>query len=222
MKLSGIQIGLCVSLLFHSLVFSAVYVVRRASANAMSDAGFRDTGTMLVIVESDPAPTPAAPAPPENIALQRIQEPAPPDPEPTAPALDALPTPEGPAVSPAVADKTEMPSAAQTTVQTSGDSSARPVAASTEASPPGYLLNPKPAYPKEARQRRQHGLVVLNVSIDGTGNPQRVDVVQSSGYLLLDQAAKSAVEHWQFSPGHAGPIALASDLEVPIRFKLSN
>ena len=85
---------------------------------------------------------------------------------------------------------------------------------------PGYLTNPKPSYPPEARRRRQQGLVVLNVFITNEGRPQRVEVVQSSGCALLDEAALTAIKQWHFTPARVGNMAVSSQVEVPVRFKL--
>jgi protein TonB len=84
----------------------------------------------------------------------------------------------------------------------------------------GYLINPKPVYPPEARKRRQEGLVILHAFLSGDGLPQRVEIAQSSGYSLLDAAALDAVRQWRFAPARLGNLALASQIEVPIRFKL--
>ena len=95
-----------------------------------------------------------------------------------------------------------------------------PAAGESMNNRPGYLTNPKPAYPPEARRRKQQGLVVLNVFITGEGRPQRVEVAQSSGYVLLDEAALTAIKQWQFTPARVGNMAVISQVEVPVRFRL--
>jgi TonB family protein len=85
---------------------------------------------------------------------------------------------------------------------------------------PDYTQNPPPSYPELAKQMRQEGLVMLSVDVDRQGDPVKVDIIQSSGYRLLDQAALSAVSHWKFQPGSIGGITVNSTVTVPIRFQL--
>jgi protein TonB len=85
---------------------------------------------------------------------------------------------------------------------------------------PNYFQNPSPEYPELARQMRQEGLVILSVDVDRTGEPIKVEMIQSSGYRLLDQAALKAVSHWKFQPGSMGNIPIESTVTVPIRFRL--
>ena len=84
-----------------------------------------------------------------------------------------------------------------------------------------YLVNPKPAYPVEARRRREEGLVVLAVQVNREGFPSRIQIVQSSKFQLLDEAAVRAVNQWQFTPARIGQLAVVSQIEVPIYFKLT-
>ena len=61
---------------------------------------------------------------------------------------------------------------------------------------------------------------MLAVDVDKEGMPIKVEILQSSGYLLLDQAALKAVRHWKFQPGRIGNISVESTVTVPIRFRL--
>ncbi len=85
---------------------------------------------------------------------------------------------------------------------------------------PDYFQNPPPEYPELAKQMRQEGLVLLAVDVDREGTPIKVEIKQSSGYRLLDQAAVRAVSHWKFQPGRMGDIPVESTVTVPIRFRL--
>jgi len=85
---------------------------------------------------------------------------------------------------------------------------------------PDYFQNPSPEYPELARQMRQEGLVMLTVDVGREGIPIKVEIKQSSGYRLLDQAAVKAVSHWKFQPGSIGNIPVESTVTVPIRFRL--
>jgi protein TonB len=83
-----------------------------------------------------------------------------------------------------------------------------------------YIQNPPPPYPELARQMRQEGIVMLSVDVDRTGKPVRVEIIQSSGYHLLDQAALKAVSHWKFQPESMGNVSIESTVTIPIRFRL--
>lgn len=85
---------------------------------------------------------------------------------------------------------------------------------------PGYFQNQPPEYPRLAKQMRQEGLVILRVEIDPKGMPVKVEVEQSSGYQLLDQAALKAVRHWKFQPERIGNMPVKSRVAIPIRFRL--
>jgi protein TonB len=61
---------------------------------------------------------------------------------------------------------------------------------------------------------------MLGVDVDGAGDPVKVEIIQGSGYSLLDQAALKAVRHWKFQPGSIGNIPVDSTVTVPIRFRL--
>jgi TonB family protein len=85
---------------------------------------------------------------------------------------------------------------------------------------PDYIQNPPPSYPELAKQMRQEGIVMLSVDVDREGGPVSVEIIQSSGYRMLDQAALNAVRHWKFQPGRIGEIVIESQVRVPIRFRL--
>lgn len=48
-------------------------------------------------------------------------------------------------------------------------------------------------YPDEARRRQLHGQLVLTVGLDRKGRVKSIDVIQSSGHKLLDDAAQRIV-----------------------------
>jgi periplasmic protein TonB len=85
-----------------------------------------------------------------------------------------------------------------------------------------YRRNPKPPYPPAARRRHQEGLVLLSVNVTTQGRANRVVVKQSSGFTLLDEAALQTVRDWEFEPARIGPLAVESEIQVPIRFQLGN
>lgn len=80
--------------------------------------------------------------------------------------------------------------------------------------------NPSPDYPLEAWQKRQEGLVYLLVRVTAGGRAERVRVYRSSGFALLDSAAKKAVGSWKFRPASRAGEAVASPVVVPVRFQI--
>jgi protein TonB len=127
-------------------------------------------------------------------------------PPPAAPAL-SQPAPVTPA--PARSAPTES--------KTQSTPVAKDVPANANAA---YLNNPKPNYPRMARQRHWEGRVVLRVFVTADGHCGDLSVQRSSGHEALDEAAMDAVRQWRFVPGKHGDTAVASWVNVPIEFAL--
>jgi protein TonB len=85
---------------------------------------------------------------------------------------------------------------------------------------PLYRSNPPPKYPAVARRRGFQGNVVLEVLVGPAGNVIELHVLSSSGYPILDRAAKSSVKNWTFEPGMRGQEKVEMWVRVPIRFEL--
>jgi protein TonB len=97
---------------------------------------------------------------------------------------------------------------------------AAPVSARiTAAVPQGDLCRP-PKYPAQAQRRGHEGHVVLRVHVGVDGRPLGVEVEESSGHSLLDEAAVAAVREWTFEPAREGDRAVESLVHVPFRFRL--
>lgn len=86
--------------------------------------------------------------------------------------------------------------------------------------PPSLGHNPPPEYPWEARRRGWEGRVLLRVRVGSSGQALSVEVVDSTGYRALDEAAKQAVQGWTFVPAMQGGQVVACEVEIPIRFVL--
>ncbi len=174
-------------------------------------------------------PSPA-PLPPPEVTIQLIP-PAPPVvsapvPEPVAqpdPVPISKPTPK-PQPKPAEPDlfaavETE-PAPAPTPTETVAE--AAPVAAPSEPQfEADYLNNPAPVYPSLSRKRGEQGVVLLRVHVLADGRADQLEVLQSSGYERLDDAALRAVKRWQFVPAKLGEEAVAAWVRVPVRFDLT-
>jgi protein TonB len=87
---------------------------------------------------------------------------------------------------------------------------------------PDYRKNPEPDYPPLARRRHQQGLVTLAVKVNTQGRVAEVKVKTSSGFPILDEAALQAVRAWEFQPARIGLMAVESEIEVPVRFRLTD
>jgi protein TonB len=85
---------------------------------------------------------------------------------------------------------------------------------------PDYLRIPQPHYPTVARQNGWQGRTILRVEIRSDGHVGTVEILHSSGYAMLDNAAVEAVRAGEFMPAHAGGKPVSSSVEVPIRFQL--
>lgn len=77
-----------------------------------------------------------------------------------------------------------------------------------------------PFYPVEARHFRQQGRVLVRALVDVQGRPAQVDVKESSGHALLDQAALDAVRLWSFTPGTRNGVPEPMWMVVPVNFSL--
>lgn len=84
-----------------------------------------------------------------------------------------------------------------------------------------YLLeNPKPVYPAAARRRGMQGVVLLGVAVSKEGYVDKIDILQTSGFKVLDRSAVKSVKSWRFIPARMGEKNISSQMEIPIRFIL--
>ena len=165
-----------------------------------------------------PPPTPTAPATPTIQKRVAAKAPVLPQPQPLAIA-DSTPSPNAPtgiiAPPPQVAPMATAPAA--------------PEAAAAPPAPPvvqlpssnaDYLQNPKPPYPPLSKRMNEQGKTTVRVMIDADGLPQRAELMKSSGFDRLDQAALTTVMRWRFVPGKRGGVAEAMWINVPINWVL--
>lgn len=83
-----------------------------------------------------------------------------------------------------------------------------------------YLQNPEPDYPSLSKRFGEEGRVILRVLVNPEGQPEQVEVRQSSGHARLDQAALGTVRRWRFTPARRGTERLAAWVLVPLFFQL--
>ena len=84
------------------------------------------------------------------------------------------------------------------------------------AMPDDRYRNRPPIYPREAESRGEHGTVLVVIHVSETGRATGVDVIESSGVSVLDQATVNAVRKWHFRPAMQGGHAIPFDM--PFRF----
>jgi TonB family protein len=76
------------------------------------------------------------------------------------------------------------------------------------------IYAPKPDYPKYARDRHWAGTGWYTMHVDTkTGLVKWVEVTQTTGHKVLDDAVVSAFSRWRFEPGKAAP-----RVKSPVRF----
>ncbi len=74
-------------------------------------------------------------------------------------------------------------------------------------------------YPEEALEKGIEGTVLLTVFVDESGNPLKIEF-EKSVHPLIDEAALEAVYKTKFIAGRKDGKPVASELMVPVQFKL--
>jgi periplasmic protein TonB len=161
-------------------------------------------------VEPEPLLEPEFPVEPELLAEETplLEEPISPPPHINLPAPEpAAPRPPVVSAEPAI-----------------GPSIAGGVAVShaeyVRLTQPNYRKQAKRYYPALARQRRETGVVILTLFINPIGKAERIEVKESSGYPLLDQAARDMAGRSDYMPAFAGSRPVPSIAEASYAFKL--
>ncbi len=81
---------------------------------------------------------------------------------------------------------------------------------------PVRIVYVPPAYPELARAAGINAVVVLECTIDPTGNVVGVRVV--TGHPLFDAAAVAAVRQWRYTPSRLNGVPVPVLMTVTIRF----
>lgn len=142
-------------------------------------------------------------------------------PESSMPQVDEASLEDVPVIRAAVGDASAeqvayAPSEERAESSSAGTSPEVPLA---EASP-AYAENPKPSYPRLAKQRGWEGKVALKVRVSPEGDVLDIEIEQSSGYSILDWAALKAVKRWHFRPARRGETPVMGEVIVPVEFRL--
>ena len=164
----------------------------------------------IEVAVSDPLPTPPVPPPPS------------PAPAP-APALAPAET-KAAASRPPPAPPAQRAQPVAPTFDLRGTDSASNAMSLGDriipASPDNRHRNKPPAYPAEAARRGQEGAVIVQIHVGPTGVALGADVVETSGYRLLDRAAIDAVLTWRFRPALRDGMAVPFDMKMRFVFAL--
>ncbi len=103
------------------------------------------------------------------------------------------------------------------------------ISAETSPSPPvaetaNMQVNRRvdPVYPASSRRAGEQGTGMFRVLVDQNGRPQDVQVMKSTGFPRLDQAAIEAIRKWAFSPAMQNGQAVQSWTRVQVAFQLQN
>jgi TonB family protein len=72
------------------------------------------------------------------------------------------------------------------------------------------------AFPLRSQLRGQEGVVFMDVTVDSHGRAADVELVTSSGYLLLDRAAEhSVLDSWEFD------VSACERKDLPIKHRVA-
>ena len=85
---------------------------------------------------------------------------------------------------------------------------------------PTIVTQAQHIYPPEAVRRHQQGTVVLMLYINGNGTLDKVEIVKSSGYPSLDEAAIKEMKQSKFQPAMDGAIPIRSRAQASVIYKL--
>jgi protein TonB len=167
-----------------------------------------------------PPPAPPPPQPPEKTAEAEEVLPLPPPQPPPPPAPAAQPSPPRPSpAAPPVQRAVQAPDInlggtdSETNAIVSGD---HVIPASVDAK----FRNKEPVYPLEAVRRSEQGTVMLLIHVSPDGLAAGVDLLQGSGYAVLDRTARDAVTAWHFLPAVKDGQPIPFDMKLRVVFHL--
>lgn len=185
--------------------------------------------TIALLQPAAPAPTPPSPTPATAVPYseKRHTEKTPQaGRKPERPSRDTVPAPQARAdtttdtkqPAPAIAS---MSPASPSATQAGTPAAITPAPARTSVTDAAYAsTNRKPPYPRVSRSNEEEGIVILRVLVNADGTAGAVEVKTSSGHLRLDEAARSTVQTWRFSPATVDGKPVAEWYQVAIPFTL--
>jgi protein TonB len=85
-----------------------------------------------------------------------------------------------------------------------------------------YRKQARHYYPPAAMRQKQQGTVVLELIINPRGKVEEIHVKESSGYPLLDNAARDMARRSEYVPARIGNELVTTRTEAAYRFVLPN
>ncbi len=85
---------------------------------------------------------------------------------------------------------------------------------------PNFAVQAAHVYPPEAARRHQQGTIVLMLYINGSGALDKIEIVKSSGFPLLDEAAIREMKLSKFQPATDGAIQIRSRAQASVTYRL--
>jgi protein TonB len=85
---------------------------------------------------------------------------------------------------------------------------------------PNFAVQAAHVYPPEAARRHQQGTIVLMLYINGSGALDKIEIVKSSGFPLLDEAAIREMKLSKFEPVKDGAIPIRSRAQASVTYRL--
>jgi TonB family protein len=86
--------------------------------------------------------------------------------------------------------------------------------------PPSFLSRQEPVYPERARRAGVEGVVGVRIALAADGSVRQVELTQSSGSRLLDDAALTAARASTFAPASRNQTPVESEAVASYRFEL--
>lgn len=86
----------------------------------------------------------------------------------------------------------------------------------------GSKYNPHPPYPPIARKKGWEGYLILKVFVNRKGIADKIEIIKSSGYKILDEVSLKTIRSWVFIPAKLGTINIEDQIQIPIRFILNS
>ena len=155
--------------------------------------------------EPEPPKPIVVPQPPQPKPEEKQQPPPPPKPEMTIPEPEPKPEPPPPAPKPVVIPPPQPKPQTEEYV---------PV------TQPNFAMQATHVYPPEAARRHQQGTVELVLYINGSGALDKIEIVKSSGFPLLDAAAIREMKQSKFQPAMDGSIPIRSRTQASVTYRL--
>ncbi len=213
-------LAVALSIAVHAVLAVGLALCLCCDPNPRAFAQLDVSSVELSFAEREREMNPVAPFPPSP-AVERSQMPdmSPPEPPPPEP-ITAAPGPDSLRISEPEQHmlkmeevRTEMREEHKVAQQEA------PRQAKVDA-PPRPRRTIRPDYPKGSRQRGEQGDVMLEIRVDADGAVGSVEILETSGFAELDQAAVRAVRAARFAPAKSGRKSVASTARLKLTFKL--